>query len=254
MGLLAEHLFVRGVVEGVVAQLERQTHLATELSQTTTLGTRDTTEDRPRLAGRREQGCALAIDHFVVVGLGHRGIEAALELEQLALGHQADGVREDPQDLEIPVLDDHSRGARQAEIADQDGAAVAPDRIGRGPTPAHLSQVDHVVVEQAGGVQQLHGGRHLDPARTRVAAQLRSEEEQCGTQSLAPRREHVLADGADQLLRRGELLAQRPLDELQTPGDALERSAQGRRGGRALQHRPEASLEASGCQRLQWKK
>jgi hypothetical protein len=188
------------------------------------------------------------------MGLGHRGIEAGLELEQLALGHQTDGVREDPLDLEISVLDDHSGGARQAEVADQDGAAVAPDRIGRGATPAHLSQVDHVVVEQAGGVEQLHGRRHLDPARTRVAAQLRSEEEECRTQSLAPRREHVLANGADQLLRRGQLLAQRPLDELHTPGDALERHAQGRRGGRALQHRPEANPRASECQRPQWKK
>jgi hypothetical protein len=231
VGLLAEHPLLGGVVEGVVAQLERQPHLPTEFGQATTLGARDTSENRPRLGGRREQGRALAIDHTVVMGLGHRGIEAPLELQQLPLRHQSDGVREDPHDLEIPVLDDHSRGPRQAEITDQDGAAVAPYRVGRGPTPAHLSQVDDVVVEQAGGVEQLHGRSHLDPARARVAAQLRGEKEQRGAKPLAPRREDVLPDRADQLLRRDHLIAERTLDEFQALGDAIERSAQGRGGG-----------------------
>jgi len=75
----------------------------------------------------------------------------------------------------------------QLRTADQDGAAVAPDGVGRGPTPAHLGEVDDVVVEEARGVEELDGRSHLDPARARVAAQLRREEEERGTQPLAPR-------------------------------------------------------------------
>ena len=118
------------------------------------------------------------VDHRVVVRLGHLGVEAALELEQLALRHAADRVGEDPEDVEVAVLDDHRGRARIEEVADQHRAPVAPDRARRLLAAAQLGEVHHVVVQQRRGVQQLDGGGDLHAARAVVAAQLGGQHQQ----------------------------------------------------------------------------
>ena len=135
-GALAELRLAGLVVERVVAQLEGEAELAPVLGELAPLGAGDAAQDRARLAGRRQQHGALVLDHREVVGLGHARIEAALELEQLALRHRADRGREDPQDVEVAVLDDHRGGARVEEIARPAPRAGCPrprsPRAGRG--------------------------------------------------------------------------------------------------------------------------
>ena len=143
------------------------------------------------------------LDHREVVGLGDARIEAALELEQLALRHRADRGREDPQDVEIAVLDDHRGRARVEEIAGQHRAPIAPDGVRRGPAAAQLGEIDDVVVEQGGGVQQLDRRGHLEATRTGVAAELGAEQQQRRPHALAAGAQHVLAERADQAARRG---------------------------------------------------
>ena len=103
--------------------------------------------------------------------LGHLGVEAALELEQFAFGHAADRVREDRENVDVAVFDDHRRRARVEVITDQHRAAVAPDRAGGFLAAAQRGEIDHVVVQQRRGVQQLDRGGDLHAARTVVAAQ-----------------------------------------------------------------------------------
>ena len=103
---LAERLFALLVVEGVVAQLEGQAELAAEVAQLAALTPSDTAEDRSHLGGDGEQHRALALDHREVVRLGHRRVEAPLELQQLALGHRPDAVGKDPEDVVVAVLHD----------------------------------------------------------------------------------------------------------------------------------------------------
>jgi len=55
-------------------------------------------------------------------------------------------------------LDHHFEGARVEEVADQYARCVAPLGVGGAATAAHVGHVDHVVVQQGGGVQELDGG------------------------------------------------------------------------------------------------
>ena len=175
--------------------------------------------------------------------LGDRGIEAALELEQLALGHAADRVGEDPQDVEIAVLHDQRRGARVEVVAHEHGAAIAPERVRGRPAAAQLGEIDDVVVQQRRGVQQLDRRGDVDPARAGVAAQLGREQQQRRAHALAARVEHVIAERREHLARRRELLAHRALDEREVFGEPLHRRGVGvrrwRGDRRARRHRCE---------------
>ena len=160
--------------------------------------------------------------------LGHRRIEAALELEQLALRHAADRVREDPEDVEVAVLDDHRRGPGVQEVAGQHGATVAPDRVGGGTPATQLGEIDDVIVEQGRGVEQLDRGTDLDAARSGVAAQLGAEQQQGRAQPLATGAEHVLAHQRDDLALGRELLPHRALDQGEVVANAVESCRKGR--------------------------
>ena len=98
--------------------------------------------------------------------------EALNQLEVAEVREAGPGVGRLAEDLGIAILEDHARCPRVEEIARQDGAAIAPDRVDRRPTPAQIRHVHHIVVDQGGGVEQFDGGRDANPARSRVATQL----------------------------------------------------------------------------------
>ena len=66
--------------------------------------------------------------------------------------------------MQIADLDHHLEGLAEQEIADQDACLVAPDHAGGELAAAHVAFVDHVVVQQRGGVHELDRGRELDVA------------------------------------------------------------------------------------------
>jgi hypothetical protein len=120
------------------------------------------------------------------------------------------------------VLDDHGRSPRVQEVAGQDRALVAPDDVGRWLAAADCREIDDVVVQQRSGVDQLERGGDLDAPRPGVATKLGRQAQQRRAQSLAAGGEHVVADRADQLGVRIELVVERVLDLTQALGDALE--------------------------------
>jgi hypothetical protein len=119
-----------------------------------------------------------------------------LELEQLPFGHSADGVCEEPQHVEVAVFHGHRGRAREEEVANEDGAPVAPKGIGGRPPAPQLGSIHDIVVNQRRGVQELDGRGQLYPARSGVAAELRGEEQQPGANALAPRGEHGLSEAS----------------------------------------------------------
>ena len=236
MRALAEYILAGLVVERVVAQLEGEARLAPELGQLAPLAARYTTEDRTGFAGRRQQHGALALDHREVVRLGHGRVEAVLELQQLALRHRADRVREDPEDVQVAVLDDHRRSAGVEEISAENRPPVAPDRVGRGTPAPQLRQIHHVVMQQRRRVEQLDRRRHLHAARAAVATELGAEQHQHRADALAARAHHVVAELAHQVARRAELLAHGALHQIEARRDALDHLVEPIRCRRRMRH------------------
>ena len=131
-----------------------------------------------------------------VVDLALRG-----QLLDLALGDHGRRVAEDPQHLEAAVLDHQLERAGEQEIADQHARRIAPDEVGGALAAAHARAVDHIVVEQGRGVDELDRRGELVVARSGVAEQACAGERQ--------HRPHALAAAGDQVA--GKLGDQRDL-------------------------------------------
>src|SRR5215475_15647043 len=71
-------------------------------------------------------------------------------------------------------LGDHQlKGAAEQEVAHQHARLVAPEDIGRSLAAPEIAFVDHIVVEEGGGVDELNAGCEARCSRARMAAQLR---------------------------------------------------------------------------------
>ena len=93
-------------------------------------------------------------------------------LQNLALGHLADGLGEAGEDLAVSVLDQRPAQDGIEEIADEHGFARAEAGVGARPAAPHAGLVDHVVVQQRGAVQPFGAGRDPNHPRTRASEQL----------------------------------------------------------------------------------
>ena len=131
------------------------------------------------------------------------GFDPALrgKLIDLAFGDHRRCVAEDPEHLEAAVLDHQFEGAAEEEIADQHAGWIAPDEVRGALAAAHARAVDHIVVEQGRGVDELDRGGQLVVARSWVSKQACASERQ--------HRPHALAAAGDQVA--GELGDQRDL-------------------------------------------
>ena len=82
-------------------------------------------------------------------------------------------------------LDHHLKGAGIQEIPDQDAGGVAEHLVGGLAAAAQRGAVDHVIVQQGGGVDELDDRRRLDVLLALVAAGAGGEQHQQGPQPLA---------------------------------------------------------------------
>ena len=118
-----------------------------------------------------------------------RGVVGGDQLLHLALGDDGRGGGEDVEHAQAAVGDHELEGAAEQEVADQHRRLVAPDRVGGGRAAAQAAVVDHVVVQQRGGVDELDAGGERQLARAAIAAQARGQQGQD--------RPHPLAAGGD---------------------------------------------------------
>ena len=102
------------------------------------------------------------------------------------------------------------------------GAPVPPDLVRGGASASQVREVDDVVVQQRGGVEQLDGCGDRDPTGPRIAAELGREEHQGRPEPLATRRHHVVSNRDHQSALTHQLIAHRALDQLQVAREARE--------------------------------
>ena len=98
-------------------------------------------------------------------------------------------------------------------VAEHDRSRVTEERVRRLLSATGLRFVDHVVVDQGGGVQQLHAGRQRDDLREVVIAEASTHQRDRGAHQLAAPGEC----GLEHLLQEREV--HDPRDRLDLVGD-----------------------------------
>ena len=120
------------------------------------------------------------------------------ELQHLAFGNHVGGVGQDLHDAHVAGVHHHLEGARIEEVADQHAGRVAKDLVGRGAAPAQGRFVDHVIVQQGGGMDEFDDGCDVVPARLGVTQRAAGQQKQGRAQALAAGRDDVTGDLGDQ--------------------------------------------------------
>ncbi len=104
-----------------------------------------------------EEHRGFAANHFHVGFFGGAGVAHLGQLQHFAFGDDAGGLRQDLHHWHRAQLDHHFERARIQEVANQHARRIAPHCIGGLAATAHAGHVDHVVVQQGRGVQELDG-------------------------------------------------------------------------------------------------
>ena len=119
-------------------------------------------DDRGDLGAGLEQPRGLAVDDLEVALLGGVRVARIHELQHLALGDDVGGLGHDLDDALRAHRRHHLEGARVDEIPHQHAGLVAEHLVGGVAAAAQRRHVDHVVVQQRGGMDELDEGRRLD--------------------------------------------------------------------------------------------
>ncbi|MNJ28134.1 hypothetical protein D3C77_226610 [compost metagenome] len=152
-----------------------------------------------------EQHRGLAADDVHVDFFGGAGVADLGQLQDFAFGDDPGGLGEDLHDRHRAQFDHHLERTRIEEITDQYARRIAPQGIGGGATTAHARHVDHVVVQQGGGVQEFDGGGQQAQVVAFAAQCLAAQQHQQRTQALAAGRSNVVADFRYQRYTRSQL-------------------------------------------------
>ncbi|MNL42491.1 hypothetical protein D3C87_1649500 [compost metagenome] len=105
-----------------------------------------------------EEHRGLAADDFHIGFFGGAGVAHLGQLQYFAFSDDARGLGQDLHHRHRAQFDHHFKRARVQEIADQHARGVAPHGVGGRTATAHAGHVDHVVMQQGGGVQEFDGG------------------------------------------------------------------------------------------------
>ncbi len=136
------------------------------------------------------------LDDVQIFGLGQREVAAAVDLPQLAgaddIGRPADGLAGEGRLQRAG----QGKGVREQKIADQDTGFVVAAGVDRFAMAADGGLVQHVVVDQRGGVDHFHHGGQRDVFVLDLAQRLGRQQQQGRPQSLTPQTEGML----DQLI------------------------------------------------------
>ncbi len=149
--------------------------------------------------------------------------QLAIRIVDLSLRHRAEGLGEQPHHVQVARRDALLGCLREQVIAHQDCQRIADPRVQRGTAVARVRFVDDVVVDQAGGVQQLDPDRHMVQRqridrREHTPDQQRQRGPQAFSRAWQHRREHRAEHGivgVGQRRERGLRARQSRLDERQ---------------------------------------
>ena len=152
----AQPFAVGRVVERIVGDLEGHSEILAEPEECILLGLCGVGENGAHAAGGGNQAGRLVFDHFEIFQFRHGGVAIVIELQHFAFRHLLAGLGEHFVDPLAPEVDDLADGLGIEIVADEDADLVAPDFPGGSLASADIRIVDHIVVEQGRGMNELH--------------------------------------------------------------------------------------------------
>jgi len=212
---LADRRRVARIIQHVVDQLERGADVPAVIGQLVLQGPGRAAEHAAEPRGGLEQLRRLAANHLEIARLVDLGVVAPHQLQHLASGDGVGGLGEHLHDAHVVDLDHHLEGAGIEKIADQHRGGVAEGGVGGAVPAPQLRFVDHVVVQQSGGVDELDHRGELQTSFAAITRRAAREQQQRGPQPLASRGDDVLGDLAHQRHVRFESPADQRVDALQ---------------------------------------
>ena len=124
-------------------------------------------------------------------------------------------------DVQLAEGNHHLEGSRIEEVADQYARRVAPEGIGGGASAAHVGGVDHVVMQQGGGMQEFNDGSQLVLVRAVRVAGSGAEQHHQGAQTFAAGADDVMADLFHERYPGVQLVQDQLVDRSKVSGDRL---------------------------------
>ncbi|MNV85214.1 hypothetical protein D3C71_1791500 [compost metagenome] len=91
------------------------------------------------------------------------------ELLHFTFGDDVRRFRENLHDLHAVGIHHHLEGARMQKVADQHTGCIAKAFVGRRFAASHGRFVNHIVVQQGGGVDEFHHGCEIEALLAFVA-------------------------------------------------------------------------------------
>ncbi len=211
LGQIIADVFAKGVciaaiIQEIVDQLEGHTQMVTKGAQGFTLLVTGLGEGAGTVSRGLEQHRGLAADDFHIGFFSGAGVPHLGQLQHFAFGNDARGLGQNAHDGHRTELDHHLERARIQEIAYQYAGRIAPHGVGGRAAAAHAGHVDHVVVQQRGGMQELDGSGQQIQVVALMPQRLATEQHQQRAQAFAPGRGDVIADFGHQRNARRQLL------------------------------------------------
>ena len=202
------------------------------LSQRLALGGGAVGHDGADLGGRGEQLRGLGADDVEIVFFAGVDVVGGHQLQDLALGDHRRGLGQDRQHVERRVGDHQLERAREQEVAHQDRRLVAPKRVGRRGAAAQTALVDHVVVQQRRGMDQLDARGEPDMAFALVTAHPRGGEGDHRAEPLAAGGDDVAGELGHQQHRALHAVDDRAVDRFHVGSGQRRQPFQGRNPAR----------------------
>ena len=158
---------------------------------------------------------------------------AVEQLQHFAFGDGVGGVGQDAHDFHVVDRDHHLEGARIEEVADQHAGGVAEQGVGGFAAAPQFGFVDHVVVQQGGGVDEFdYRGEFVMGASLIIEAAGR-QQHQRRAQPLAAAVDDVFGDLADEHHVGIQALADDMIDGTHVVGQVGLQALQGHDSGLA---------------------
>ena len=131
-------------------------------------------------------------------------------MQHFALGDGVGRIGKDVHDAHAVERYHHLKGARVQEIAHENAGCVAEYFVGRLAAAAQRRAVDHIVVQQSGGVNELYDGGRIDMLFAPVSACACGQQHQQRAQTLAA----GVDDVGGHLVDESHLAVQTTFDDL----------------------------------------
>ena len=196
--VLAKRIGIAAIVQHIIGYLKRGAEVHAVVSERTPRGCIAISQHSTELRrGAEQPGCLGLNDLYIALLADIRFVDVE-QLHDLAFGNAIGGGGEDVHDVQTTDLHHHLERPRIEKIPNQHGCLVTPDRIGRAASAAQLGRIDHVVVQQRGGVNELDDGRCNQMRAPLVAAGACCEQDQLWPHALASRTNDVPAEPVNQ--------------------------------------------------------